>query len=894
MIRPLLSRFLLAGVCLLALAACGPGKDAIGVNAPPVRLEVAPAGQLPAGVTPTAYRLTLVTDPAKDGFDGTVEIDVKLDSPHARIWLHALGQKILSARAKLEDGREITATFTGEQAEGGVARLDFETPVPAGDATLIIDYQAPYNFGLAGLYKVESDGKPYLATQMEAIDARRLVPSFDEPRFKTPWTLTVTAPKGMKVIANGAETAMQELEGGQVQHAFATTRPLQSYLIALAVGPYDVFEADAIGPATGRTEPIPLRGFAAAGKAGKLGPALDVTDDMLLWQENYFATPYPYGKLDLIAAPDFAYGAMENAGAIIYRESALLIDERTSLGQRRGIFTTHAHELGHQWFGNLVTPKWWNDIWLNEAFATWISYKTLNGIEPEANWSLRPIRGGLNAMSNDSLGSARQVRNPIASNGDINDAFDAITYQKGGSVLNMFEAFLGEDAFREGIRLHMRRFADGVADVDDFMQSLSEGSGKPEVVASFKSFILQPGIPMLDVQLTCSGAKSASLRVVQSRYAPLGSGIDAGASQWQVPFSARLINEGGSRTVTRMLTGRKTDIKLDSCPMAVMPNAGGTGYWRYTTDAKNAAALSAIYAKLSPGEQLVYGDALTSGFEAGRVSADDLLIGLAATAKGSADAAAQPLGDVAGLYNLLDPAGQQALRTWIGKTYGPRTEQLLSTGESSLSESDKLLRQALVDLGVRYGDRKADRASLLARAVEFVGKNGAGNAAALKPEEFSTAMIIGAEDGGRAFHDAALAFARTSKNQSERAAIYGSLARFGESAAVTELMTSALGGSFNDNERYTVFMAAMSNRKALPAVWPAFQRQFDAFIAGVPDIRTGQVAGAAGAFCSKTEAAAAKAFFEGKAAMMPGYERSLAQAVEAAELCGALKAALTR
>ncbi|MGB2176770.1 MAG: M1 family aminopeptidase [Hyphomonas sp.] len=449
-----LATALLAGAAsFVLLSACSTPADteiaaaeaAMPMQAPVLQAE-APTGQLPEGVRPTAYRLDLVTDPNAASFTGHEEIDLALDKPHARIWMHALGPVVSSVKAVLPDGMEIAATFTGDEAADGVSRIDFAAPLPAGPATLVIDYEAPYNLNLAGLYKVEQAGLPYLVTQMEPIDARRMFPSFDEPRFKTPYTLTVTAPEGMEVAANGAETGSEDLGNGMVRHSFATTRPIQSYLVALMVGPYDEVIAEPIPATEVRAEPVPLRGFAAAGKGEKLAAALDITDEMVEWQEAYFDYPYPYGKLDLIAAADFAYGAMENAGAIVYRESALLIDDRTSLARRRAIFNTHAHELGHQWFGNLVTPAWWNDIWLNEAFATWISSKTMNGIDPDGEWDLAPIQSSLTAMPTDSLASTRQIRNPIRTNGDINDAFDSITYRKGGSVLNMFETYLGEDA----------------------------------------------------------------------------------------------------------------------------------------------------------------------------------------------------------------------------------------------------------------------------------------------------------------------------------------------------------------------------------------------------------------------------------------------------------------
>ena len=480
----------------------------------PAKLETPPAGQLPEGVTPTAYTLDLVLDPEKDEFSGFVAISVELDAPHDRIWLHALGPQPTNVIARLGDGTTINGTFTGDQAEGGVSRLDFESTLPPGPAFLEIAYTAPYNRNLAGLYRADQNGKAYLASQMEPIDARRLVPSFDEPRFKTPFTVSIASPKGNTVITNGAlkaETPATDTMSGL--YLFETTRPLPTYLLGFIVGPYDERVGADIPANDVRDVPIPFRGFAPEGKGDKLKEAMDATPAMLDYQERYFGVPYPYGKLDIAAVPDFAFGAMENAGIIIYREAALLIDERTPLTRKRGILTVHAHELAHQWFGNLVTPKWWDDIWLNEAFATWFAYKTMHDFDPEGGFDRNATRSALRAMGIDSLNTARQIRNPITRNGDIMDAFDGITYSKGGGVLAMFENYLSEDGFRDGVRLHMQRFPDGVADVNDFMASLAEGSGNEAVVESFKSFIFQPGIPYLNVELSCPAIDAGLIKI---------------------------------------------------------------------------------------------------------------------------------------------------------------------------------------------------------------------------------------------------------------------------------------------------------------------------------------------------------------------------------------------
>lgn len=884
MIRTRLATLFFCAASALALTACGAPA---AVDSGPVKLMEAPGGQLPEGVTPTVYRLAVKTDPSAPGFTGEVEIDVTLDKPHARIWLHALGPQIDTAFARLPDGSEVAATFTGDQAEGGVGYLDFDTPLPAGTATLVMSYEAPYNFGLAGLYKVTQGGRDYLATQMEAIDARRMVPSFDEPRFKTPWVLTVTAPKGLKVVSNADVRESRDLGDGWTEHAFLPTRAIQSYLVALVVGPYDEADGGWIQTAPGRPAPIRLRAFAAAGKGDKLADALAITDDMLLWLEDYFGQPYPYGKLDLIAAPDFAYGAMENAGAIIYREGALLIDERTSLAQRRAIYSTHAHEIAHQWFGNLVTPAWWDDIWLNEAFATWMANKTMTAIDPGGEWPLGRIAGGLGAMNNDSLNSARQVRNPVLTNGDINDAFDGITYQKGGSVLSMFETYLGEERFREGIRVHMRRFSDGVANVDDFMTSLEQGSGDTGVTASFRTFILQPGIPMLDVAVSCTGGKG-EMTVAQSRYAPLGSEIDRSGTLWQVPFAARVVTGTDSTLITKMLTAQEETLPVGTCPDYVMPNAGGTGYWRFALDEASAAQLAANYSALSAGEQMVFIDALTSGYSAGRVSPDSVLTGLEASVSGGPAAISLGFGFLRGAHARLDPESQKKLSAWTERTYGPLARRLQAASPASLTVQENLLRESLPALLLDIGNQPAARAALTKRAEAYIGYRQSANPNALQAHEISNAFGIAAEDRGWTFIEPALAYALASQNQTERGAILRALVARAEPRIAAELVSGAATTlPVSPSELYTMLGGGFANTRAVNEVWAAFRQNFDAIAEKLPEVRKQQIAGFSGSLCSPAGAAAAKTFFESKAAMIPGYERKLAQGMEQAQLCAA-------
>jgi aminopeptidase N len=892
-----LNRFkttIFAGAASIALlSACGPNPTAKDTESAsekiePIKLETPPAGQLPDTVIPTAYSLDLITDPAKDGFTGTVEIRIRLSAPHARIWLHSLDQTIERAYVRLEDGTEIEGTFEGGLADGGVSKIDFADPVPAGNSTLVMDYRAPYNFGLAGLYKAEQNARPYLATQMEPIDARRMFPGFDEPRFKTPWTLTVTAPLGNQVISNAPLTGTSQLDGGMVRHTFAPTRAIQSYLVALAVGPYDMRDGAALPANTLRATPVPFRGFAPAGKGDQLRVAMDITDEMVDFQESYFNYPYPYAKLDIIAVPDFAYGAMENAGAIIYREAALLISDRTSLSRRRGVLRTHAHELAHQWFGNLVTPKWWDDIWLNEAFATWMSNKTMDAVYPGQGYDRASQRGGIGVMGSDSLINARQIRNPIESNADINDAFDGITYRKGGHVLSMFETYLGEEGFREGMRIHMRRFEDDAADVEDFMKSLADGSGNAGVVDSFRSFIFQPGIPYLNVETACEAEDAGLITVTQSRYAPLGSRIDADASTWQVPFAIRVSSPAGDTVLRQMLTEKTTEIPLDgACADWVMPNAAG-GYMRFTLSDENWSALTGEFEALTVAQKLSYLDSISAAFRAGDVQASAVLDALEASATAEWDVAINSVKVAEGLFNALPDEDQDTMRGWAQATYGPVFEALKAR-EGSLDQNESLLFQSLYSALLDIGTMDEERQALAERAAAFVGVDGDPVPTAVDADTLAPAIKWGTKLGGRDFYDAALEYARNNDNQYERRLILQTIVANAAEPEMADLIKEMQGSDWQGQETWSVLQTSLKNKANQEVAWSLYKASFDNFISRTPEIRKPQTAGAVGSFCTAEDIEAARTFFVSKKDAIPGYERSLAQAEESGNLCAAFR-----
>ena len=300
---------------------------------------------------------------------------------------------------------------------------------------------------------------------------------------------------------------------------------------------------------------------------------------------------------------------MENAGAITYDEDLILVGDAPPVQQRRVYLNVHAHELAHMWFGDLVTPDWWTDIWLNESFASWMANKVAQQLWPAGEFDRATVSDALGVMALDSLASTRRVREPVLRNEEIDGSFDSISYEKGAGVLAMFESYIGEEAFRAGVRTHLERFAHSVADADQFVESLAQGSGRREIVESFRSFVDQPGVPVVEARLDCAaGAPRIELR--QRRYAPLGSAIDAEAQQWQIPVCVAYDEADRPGRVCAMLSERSTtiDLDIDSCPTAIHPNSRGAGYYRFTLDEPGWTALLGRASALEPAEALTLVD----------------------------------------------------------------------------------------------------------------------------------------------------------------------------------------------------------------------------------------------------------------------------------------------
>ncbi|HEX3693773.1 MAG TPA: M1 family metallopeptidase [Polyangia bacterium] len=556
--------------------------------------------RLPLDAKPTAYRATLRIDLGEGQFAGTLEIDVDLQRPRSILHLHAV-ELTLTAAVAVTGGRTVAAVDCAVDVESETVTLTFAEALPAGSATLRLPFAGKFSPGLRGLYRAGG----LAVTQFEAADARRVFPCFDEPAFKARWSITVDdVPAGLVALSNGVATSDTANAEGKRRVTFATTPPMSSYLVALIVG-------ELAASPTVVERGVSVRTLAVPSKRHLTAFAQEAAVAVLPKLEDYFGLPYAFGKLDQIGVPDFEAGAMENAGAITFREVALLLDVATApLGVQKRVAEVITHELAHQWFGNLVTMVWWDDLWLNEAFATWMAYKIVDQWRPQWRiWMDFEIGKG-SALLLDALRSAHPIRADIHNAEEAGESFDAITYEKGGAVLRMIEGFLGPDAFREGIRLYMRRHREGNATADDLWSALAESSGQP-IVALANGWIRQVGYPQVTLsapQTKAAGADDATVVTLSQRrfFADPDAREDGPPTRWLVPAVLRFRDGRGVQQQAVLLGEGEQTVRLQAQgPVAwCLGNAQSRGFYRTAYDAGLRRQLASAFAELEPSERM--------------------------------------------------------------------------------------------------------------------------------------------------------------------------------------------------------------------------------------------------------------------------------------------------
>jgi alanyl aminopeptidase len=868
----------------LAVTACGgpaasvnpaPAAPAPAPPAPPAP-PAAPTLRLGDAVVPTHYTLDLQLDPSAASFDGSVDIDVDLKRATTGIWLNANEIKVHAATVDDQAARVLPSPAGDDQHLG----LGLDRSVGPGKAKVHIAYTGTLQTNdTAGVFKQDSGGDPYLFTQFESRDARRGFPCFDDPSFKTPWAVTLHVPAPLVAAGNNPIVSETPEAGGMKAVRFAETRPLPSYLVAFAVGPFDIVDG---GHAKGGA---PIRILALKGRGAEAAWAAESTRPILDTLEDYLGTPYPFDKLDEVAIPKtVAFGAMENPGLVTYNETVLLARPDDDTVQRRHAYAgVAAHELGHMWFGDLVTLAWWNDTWLNESFANWVENKAIARWQPSWGADVEAVVERSRALGSDSLTTARAVRQPIQSENDIVNAFDpGTTYGKGAALLRMFEAWVGPEAYQKGVRQYLHDHAYGNATADDFFAAISQVAGK-DVAPTMKTFLDQAGAPLVHAQLVCSSGARPRLELTQRRYVLVGEAADE--RTWQIPVCARW--DGG--TVCTLMTQARAELELDtaSCPAWIVPNAGGVGYYRSAPDAKLLAGLIKNVGRLTLAERVALIGDMTALVRAGTLPAGEALAALPALRPADDRFVAAEASSLLHMVrqSMVSAPQRPKLARFVSRLFAARARELGFTPKPGEPDDAQELRALLVPLVAVDGDEAKLQAEARRLADRWLADH-----TAVAPDESADVLVIAAAHGDRALFDRMVDVAKKTSDRRLRQRLIGAIGAFRDPKLHrAALDTLYLSKDFDIREVGGRRGRGARTEEDAELVLSWAQEHFDALAERMPKqgraflLRMGQ------GVCDEEKLKDYEGFFKEKAQSILGGPRTYDNVVESIRSCVALR-----
>lgn len=739
--------------------------------------------QLPRGVRPLHYDIALVPDAQASRFTARVAIDLEVAAATSSITLNAADLAFAGATLTAKNGAPQPARIAVDE-EAQTATFRFAKPLAKGRYRLAIDYSGVIGTQAAGLFSLDYDGEAgkrrALFTQFENSDARRMVPSWDEPAYKASFALEATVPAGEMAVSNMPVRSTTPLPDGRVRVRFADSPKMSTYLLFFALGDFERATASVDGTELGvvtRRGALPQAAF-----------ALDASKAILREYNDYFGMRYPLPKLDNVAGPGRSqfFSAMENWGAVFTFEYALLLDPKISTqSDKQEIFITAAHEMAHQWFGDLVTMAWWDDLWLNEGFASWMESRTTARLHPEWNTALNAVGVRDGAMVRDSVATTHPVVQHVETVEQASQAFDEITYSKGEAVIRMLEAYVGEDAWRRGVRSYMREHAYGNTVSNDLWRRIEAAAAKP-VTAIAHDFTLQPGVPLIRVaDPVCKDGRS-TVALVQgefSRDQPARKPLS-----WRVPVIAQIA--GGTAQGRTLVAGGKGSVSLPGCG-AVVVNAGQSGYYRTLYAPKSFAQLAAAFAGLAPIDQLgLLADSWALGM-AGLQPASSFLDLAQATPPG---ADPQVWGRIAATFAAIhaqyagDPAGQQRFDAYALARLAPVMADIGWNAVANEATPRTNLRAQLIEVLGHLGDPATLREAR--RRYAAMASDPQAVPAALR----KSILAVVAAHADAPTWDALRAAARAEASPLVRDTMYGLLATANDPALAARALALAITG----------------------------------------------------------------------------------------------------
>jgi aminopeptidase N len=857
----------------------------------------AQAQRLPSGARPEHYRLTLTPDLHAATFTGEETIDLVLDAPSRSITLNAaeikfgevkayvlptaayaygkLGSQPTPLAAIDADKHPQTATITLDSGKEQ-ATFTFPNELPAGKVTLAIRYTGVLNDKLRGFYLSKTKARNYAVTQFEPTDARRAFPSFDEPALKATYDVSLIVDVADTAISN---TNIISDKAGPVagKHTlrFATTPKMSTYLVAFLVGDFKCTE--------GKSDGVPIRACSTPDKVELTKFALESAKYVLHYYNAYFGIKYPMPKLDMVALPDFEAGAMENFGCITYRETDLLTNSKTGdIPSKKRVAVVVAHEMAHQWFGDMVTMQWWDNLWLNEGFATWMETKPVAEWKPEWNFSQDDAQGLDETLNLDAQKTTRTIRATANTPDEINEMFDGIAYGKAGAVIGMVENYLGKEVFRQGVHNYLQAHLYANATAEDFWNAQTANSHLP-VDRIMSSFVTQPGVPLL----TLSERQASNVPVVQSRFF-LSSTATAGRDQrWTVPVCLKT----SGQPICRVLTPEDSSIPI---PMDVgLPmfyaNAGGKGYYRTAyTPMQYKAIVAKAEDALTPPEKIgLLGDRWAL-VQSGKGTVGDYLDLVLALKQ---DPNAAVLDTVHQQMEKIDSeiatdGDRTQLAAVLRRQFGPVYAALGSPVKNESFDRQQLRGTLFEMLGAAHDPAVVAQAqALTARTFAVENKKDKTLDATLS----DAAVLVSAGNGDAALYEKVLAVSRNSGDPGEKVDALRTLARFQDPALVKRTLDYATSGEVRNQDSWVVLVALLRHRETRDQAWDYIQKNWDKVHAQLTVSSGAEVVRATGSFCTVQQRDEVLNFFATH--KVEASERTLAKAVDSINDCIQLRSA---
>ncbi|AMJ87208.1 MULTISPECIES: M1 family metallopeptidase [Alteromonas] len=815
--------------------------------------------RLPSSITPTFQDIHLTLDPDAPNYSGSTRINIMVNSATKKVGFYQ--QDLTVTHAELRQNERVIA-LNVEQGDYNINWGMADADIAPGKYTLVIDFEGKVNTSSDGMYLSRFEETNYIFTQFEDMHARKAFPSFDEPAFKIPYQMTITAPEKQVVVSNTPVESHDVSEGMQTVK-FEKTKPMPTYLIAYTVGPFDSVELKGLS--------VPGKIYVPKGYADKTKFVVKHTPEILATLEDFFDIKYPYKKLDFVAVPNFTHGAMENVGLITYRDSLLLLADEPGLTERKGPLNVIAHELAHQWFGNLVTMAWWDDLWLNEAFASWAASYTMMELYPELNFADRIVQES--AFGADASPTVKPVKKVVRIQPDVMDGL-GLNYSKGESILQMIESLIGTEKFREGVRNYMNTHAWGNTVADDLWAAL-DGVSDINLSAMMKAYLEQPAYPLISIDDKGT--------ITQERFHYAGATVDA--QTWAVPLKLTYKVNGAIKQEVVFIDKAKTQLPQLAEADWVFPNDNATGYFRWAITSKQLDNLLGDLDVLNNREKKNVLYNVQALLNAGKVNIDSIMPVLNALAKDNDPvvkrAAVGVLAEFDYLVNDDNKANYAAL---LNQEYLPLLNELTLQQTSDESESVISLRNQLYSL---LGNR-ANNETLIKQS-ESIAKQYIKDSSAVPAGIAGTAIGVTTKHSEEELYETLVAaFKKAQLPNVKRTLLYSM--RYTDEATVNKMLDLALTDDITPANTLYMLVRVSRNLELKTVLYKWLNSNLDALIAKMPDYHVSRMPEFVSTTCSAENLDMAKAFYEPIKDKHEGMARSFDIMLDESKQCLRLKA----